>query len=115
MTPRKQPRTVPVKGPDGQTCQYEVGPDVDLEREIVRDSRGRRITAEYVQRVVEDTQRVLRGRPSLSTPGAESPQLRVRVPEALYGQLEEAAGERHVSRSVIVREALESYFAAHRR
>ncbi|MEX1021837.1 MAG: hypothetical protein WD058_01695, partial [Dehalococcoidia bacterium] len=68
------------KGP-----QYRLapGPDVDLEKEDVRDKHGNRIDEEYVRRAVEDVHRHIAGRPSLTGPGRHSPQVAVRLPEAL--------------------------------
>lgn len=93
--------------------KYQVGPDVDLEVEDVRDSHGRRITEEYVERAVADAlDKVYRGRPSLTGERRASPQITFRVTPALR---EKAAGEaaRQGKRiSDIAREALERYLAS---
>lgn len=57
-------------------------PDVDLDREDVRDRHGNRITGEYLERALADIldedapvepSEVRRGRPSLSGGGTHSP------------------------------------------
>ncbi|HUC38342.1 MAG TPA: hypothetical protein VMR97_14620 [Acidimicrobiales bacterium] len=45
------------------TLDTPIGADVDLEKEVVRDKKGRRVTAAYVERLVEKAKK--RGRPSL--------------------------------------------------
>src|SRR5258706_13327240 len=59
-----RPRKVKIRWPDGSTREATVGPDVDLETEIVLDSRGRRIDDAYVEGAVADAlAKVGRGRP----------------------------------------------------
>jgi len=56
-------------GTKKKASRYELapGPDVDLEREDIRDGRGQRITQDYVDRAVADVHaKVGRGRPSLT-------------------------------------------------
>ena len=53
---------------------YKVGPDVDLDTEVVRDSRGRRITEKHATGIAEQTlERIGRGRPSLTGAKLHSP------------------------------------------
>lgn len=86
------------------------GPDVDLEREDIRDSRGRRITDEYVQRAIEGTHRQLgRGRPSLTGEPARSPQVTFRLAPELRQKAEEFAAREGKRVSDVAREALEDY------
>lgn len=55
--------------------------DADLEQEDIRDSRGRRITQEYVDAAVADVhEKIGRGRPSLTAAGHRSPQVTFRLP-----------------------------------
>jgi hypothetical protein len=61
-----------------------VGPDVDLDREAVADQHGQRITKLRVRELAEDALRPVRaGRPSLTSPGRRSPEVKARVPEDL--------------------------------
>lgn len=88
---------------------HEPGPDVDLDTEDVRDSRGRRITREYVEGAVADAHRQVRGRPSLTAPGRRSPQIAFRVPAELQADAERLAAQRGTTVSHLAREALEAY------
>src|SRR4051794_25714110 len=76
--------------------------------EVLRDSRGRVINDEYVERAVEDAIDYVRGRgrPSLSESG-ESPLLRVRVSRDLDSAVREAAHLSGESVADWVRHALE--------
>lgn len=91
---------------------HEPGPDVDLESEDVRDSRGRRITQEYVDGAVADAHRQVRGRPSLTGPGRHSPQIAFRVPADLQASAGRLAAQRGTTVSRLAREALETYVTA---
>lgn len=86
--------------------RYVLGPDV-ADDEVVRDSKGRVIDDDYVERAVDDAHRRMdqRGRPSLSTSG-ESPMLRVRLPRELAEAVDRAARNAQQSRSEWVRHAL---------
>lgn len=98
------------------TKQFHVGPDVDLDAEEVRDSRGRRITAEYVEDAVADVhERNRRGRPSLAEDagtGEHSPRVSFRVPEQTRRSAEERARAEGRSVSELAREALERYLTS---
>lgn len=88
--------------------------DVDLERDDVRDSRGRRIDADYVERAVDDVH-TRRGRRPLGddTPATgHSPRVSFRVPEQTRRRAEERARTEGRSVSEIAREALERYLAS---
>ena len=88
------------------------GPDVDLEQEDIRDRDGNRVDADYVRRAVENVHRHVRaGRPSLTAPGRQSPQVAVRLPEALRAAAEARAKREGKSVSAVMREALEHYLA----
>lgn len=98
---------------------------LDLNREPVYDSQGRRIDEDYVAAAVADVESdevaldedqaiyPRRGRPSLSQPRARSPRVDTRVPTGLKAQLEQLAHRQHRSESDVVREALEEYLARH--
>jgi hypothetical protein len=89
-------------------------PDVDLQREDIRDHRGRRITEEYVDAAVADVHARL-GRPSLSGAGHRSPQVTFRLPLELREQAEEQARHEGTKVSDVARRALEEYLERHRR
>jgi hypothetical protein len=76
--------------------------------EVLRDSQGRVVDDEYVERAVESAITYVRrrGRPSLSE-SAESPLLRVRVSRDLDAAVREAAERSGESISDWVRQVLE--------
>ncbi len=89
------------------------GPDVDLERKVVRDSRGRRVTQEYVDRAVANVPaKIGRGRPSLSGQPARSPQVTFRLPPELRAKAEARAKREGKRVSEVAREALERFLAS---
>lgn len=91
------------------------GREIDLEREVVRDSRGRRIDTAYVDEVVASVHaavEVRAGRPSLSGERAPSPQVTFRLDPKLKALAEAAAASRGTTVSQIAREALERMLAA---
>jgi hypothetical protein len=90
--------------------EYTLGPDVDLDREVVLDGRGQRITEADAQRLAQEALgQVGRGRPSLTAPGEHSPQIKVRVPAELREELRATARREGKSPSQVVREALEMH------
>ena len=98
--------------PTKKNPRYELapGPDVDLERENIRDSKGNRVTADYVDRAVDEVHAKLgRGRPSLTEPGRHSPHISFRVSEETRARAEELALSRGVSVSTLARQALDEY------
>lgn len=88
---------------------------VDLEREDVRDVRGKRITQASVDAAVErghrrfDTKGRPVGRPSLSVRGGVSKQWSVRLPEELNDALVSQASRTRTEPSEVIREALRRY------
>jgi hypothetical protein len=89
MTRSKTARRVWV-GPDDRGLESEIvaivlGPDIDLDVEVVRDEKkGRRITEARAQRLAEEAMAKSGvGRPSLTAPGARSPEVKARVPAEL--------------------------------
>ncbi|MFN2496107.1 MAG: hypothetical protein ABR608_09420 [Pseudonocardiaceae bacterium] len=98
--------------------QHAEEPEVDLEREDVRDRHGNRITSEYLERALADIldkdapvepSEVRRGRPSLSGGSTHSPQVTFRLPDQLHRQAVDAAEREGKTVSALAREALEQY------
>ncbi len=84
--------------------------DVDIARKVVRDTKGRRITQDYVDRAVADVHaKVSRGRPSLSGKATQSPQVTFRLPPRLRAKAEARAKREGKRVSDVAREALERY------
>jgi predicted HicB family RNase H-like nuclease len=89
--------------------KYQAGPDVGPE-EVVRDSKGNVIDDAYIERAVEDVHRqVGRGRPSLTEPGAVSPEVKARVPAELKERVNRESRRQGKSVSEFIRDALERY------
>lgn len=94
-------------------AKYQIGPDVDLRTEDVRDSQGRRITEEYADRATADAlASVGRGRPSLTGARASSPQVTFRVTPELRAKAVAEAARQGRRVSDVAREALERYLAS---
>jgi len=90
--------------------KYVWGPDVDLDKEVVLDKRGRRITEARAAQISRQILReVAAGRPSLTGTGKVSPEVKARVPQAMKDKLEREAKKYGVSSSVLIRQALEEY------
>lgn len=93
--------------------RYVVGPDVDLDSEVVLDKHGRRITEERARELAEEAVRTVRaGRPSLTAPGERSPEVKAQVPADLRQRLADEAERRGTTTSELVRRALEEYLAS---
>jgi hypothetical protein len=91
---------------------YSVGPDVDLDKEVIRDSKGRRITEKRAARTAKETlAKMGRGRPSLTGGRARSPQVSFRAPKDLRARAEERAVKEGKTVSQLAREALERLLA----
>jgi hypothetical protein len=90
--------------------KYTVGRDVDLDHEIVLDSRGNRITEAVAEEMAEHAVSVSRGRPSLDS--GISPEVKARVPVELRDRLAARARREHKRQSAVIREALEEYLAS---
>jgi hypothetical protein len=90
--------------------KYVLGPDIDLDVEVVRDKKGRRITEARAERLAEEAlAKAGVGRPSLTAPGARSPEVKARVPAELKDRLEQEAKRRGASTSTLIRDALDRY------
>lgn len=83
--------------------------EVDIERDVRRDTAGRRIDEEYVERLVGASRKP--GRPALAFDGP-SPSIAFRVPAALRERAEERAAREGKTVSQLAREALEARLAA---
>jgi len=93
--------------------KYVAGPDIDLDVEVVRDRKGRRITEKRAEQLAaEALAKAGVSRPSLTAPGARSPEVKARVPAALRDRLVQAARERGAKHSALIGEALERYLAS---
>jgi hypothetical protein len=90
--------------------KYIVGPDVDLESEVVLLPDGTRLTNKLAAKMARDAIKQVRGRPSLTAVAVESPQLKVRVPVKLKKAIEKEAKRRGETTSTIVREVLQERF-----
>ena len=92
------------------TKEHVLGPDIDLDVEVVRDKKGRRITEARAQRLAEEAlAKAGVGRPSLTAPGARSPEVKARVPAELMHRLEREAKRRGASTLTLIRDALDRY------
>ena len=89
--------------------KYVLGKDVDLEREVVRDGRGRRITSKRAEKIAQDVIAQVVGRPSLTGPTKVSPEIKARVPEKLKLALELEAKRQGQTPSALIRQALEEF------
>lgn len=92
-----------------------VGPEVDLDRDVILDSKGRRVDQAYVDRalteVEEDVTRRA-GRPSLTGEPAHSPHITFRTTPELKARAELAAHKRGTTVSQLAREAFERFLAS---
>ncbi|CAB4998505.1 unannotated protein [freshwater metagenome] len=89
--------------------KYTIGPDVDLNKTIIRDKNGRRITNKRAEKMAREAIAKVVGRPSLTADSIESPQVQFRLPVKLKKALEKEAKRRGETTSTILREAVEQY------
>jgi len=90
--------------------KIKVGPDVDLDYDVVLLPDGVRLTNKLAAKMARDAIKQVRGRPSLTAVAVESPQLKVRVPVKLKKAIEKEAKRRGETTSTIVREVLQERF-----
>jgi hypothetical protein len=90
--------------------KIKVGPDVDLDSEVVLLPDGTRLTNKLAAKMARDAIKQVVGRPSLTAVAVESPQLKVRVPVKLKKAIEKEAKRRGETTSTIVREVLQERF-----
>lgn len=91
------------------------GPDVDLEREIILDSKGRRVDQAYVDRALSDVDAYWQkhgGRPSLTGEAKHSPHVSFRVTPELKAKAMREAEVRGTTVSQLAREAFETFLAS---
>ena len=89
--------------------KYVLGRDVDLDKEVIRDSQGKRITSNRAAKIVEEVLAQAVGRPSLTGPSKVSPEIKARVPEKLKKALQKEAKRQGQTTSAVIRQALEEY------
>ncbi len=89
--------------------KYVLGKDIDLDREVVRDARGRRISSKRADKIAEEVIVQVVGRPSLTGPAKVSPEVKARVPEKLKIALEREAKRQGQTPSALIRQALEDF------
>jgi len=98
-------KTTTVRTPTGHRLRADVGPDVDLSAEVIRDRRGRRVTERRVEEIVAEVKRV--GRPSLAGSAAHSPRVSFRVPAEVRARAEHLAAKTGKRLSTLARDAFE--------
>jgi hypothetical protein len=90
--------------------KIKVGPDVDLDSEVVLLPDGTRLTNKLAAKMARDAIKQVVGRPSLTAVAVESPQLKLRIPMKLKKAIEKEAKRRGETTSTIVREVLQERF-----
>ena len=90
--------------------KYVLGPDVDLDREVILLKSGERLTSKLAEKMAREALRQVRGRPSLTGKAIESPQLKLRIPVKLKKAIEKEAKRRGETTSTVVREVLQERF-----
>ena len=89
--------------------RYRVGKDVNLNKEVVKDLSGKRITNRRVKQIVKQVRQQTAGRPSLTKQNVISPEVKARVPIQLKRALDRRAIQSGKSASELIRAALERY------
>lgn len=92
-----------------ESATYTVGPNVNLDKEVVLDSNGRRITEARARQIARETHQIIVGRPSLSSPDVHSPEIKARVPMKLKKSLQREGKRRGQTSSELVRRAIEEF------
>jgi hypothetical protein len=91
--------------------KYIWGKDVDLNKTVILDKQGNRLTNARAEKISQEIIKQATGRPSLTGPKKVSPEVKARVPQKLKVRLEREAKRRGETASVLIREALESYLS----
>jgi hypothetical protein len=94
-----------------QKEKYIWGKDVDLNKTVILDKQGNRLTNARAEKISQEIIKQATGRPSLTGPKKVSPEVKARVPQKLKVRLEREAKRRGETASVLIREALESYLS----
>lgn len=89
--------------------KYTIGRYVDLDKEVVLDTNGRRITEARARQIAKEVHEFAVGRPSLTSPGVHSPEIKARVPMKLKKSLQREAKRRGQTSSALVRQAIEEF------
>ena len=90
---------------------YNEGPDIDFDKEVVLDQNGVRYTNARIDEMVREIEEFgpYVGRPSLTAPAVHSPEVKARVPKSLKKKLEAEAKRLGKTPSVLIRQALEEF------
>ncbi len=99
----------------GKPAHTIVGPDLNVDAEIIVDSKGRRVDRAYITQAlaeVEDDIARRAGRPSLTGKAQHSPHVSFRITPELKTQAERAAKEQGTTVSRLAREAFERFLAS---
>ena len=94
-----------------QNVKYVWSKDVDLNKTVILDKQGNRLTNARAEKISQEIIKQATGRPSLTGPKKVSPEVKARVPQKLKVRLEREAKRRGETPSVLIREALESYLS----
>ncbi|MEY4901197.1 MAG: hypothetical protein RI895_1619 [Actinomycetota bacterium] len=89
--------------------KYVLGKDIDLDKEVIRDGQGKRITPKRAEKIAEEFIAQVVGRPSLTGPSKVSPEIKARVPAKLKLALEREAKRQGQTPSALIRQALQEY------
>ena len=92
-------------------ASYIWGKDIDLDKEVIYDLTGKRLTNSRAEAFAKRALINNVGRPSLTAPSKVSPEIKARVPRHLKIKVDKVAKARKQTVSEIVREALESFCA----
>lgn len=85
---------------------------MNLDKEIVLDANGRRITEARARQIAHQTHALAVGRPSLTRAGVRSPEVKARVPLKLKKSLQQEAKRRGQTSSELLRQALEEFLTS---
>ena len=88
-----------------QKEKYVWGKDVDLDKTVILDKQGKRLTRARAEKIAQEIVKQATGRPSLTGPKKVSPEVKARVPQKLKVKLDrEAKREPSPPRSALVTE-----------
>ena len=102
-------KKVVAKKRNNKSATYSWGEDIDLDKEVIYDLTGKRLTNARAQAFAKRALTNQVGRPSLTAPTKVSPEIKARVPRHLKIKIDRAAKARNQSVSELVREALERF------
>jgi len=95
-----------------------IGPDVDLDAEVVRLDDGTRLTSDLAAEIAAEAiakHPARRGRPTITGAAARTPKMTVRVAPEMRRALEAIAARQGRRLTDVSRDALSEYVAAHLR